>query len=208
MILRQLKVGGLDMNFSYVIADEVTQEGMVVDPCGDVGRILETIKKNSLKTKYIVNTHGHRDHTEGNQKMTQDTKGKLACHKLDASSVNPDITVEHGDVLKLGDVEVKIIHTPGHTRGSICLWVDDALLTGDTLFVGYCGSTDSFGGSSRELYHSLFNRIARLPDKTKVYPGHDYGKKPTSTIGYEKAHNPYYQCRSKEEFIELRKKGI
>lgn len=208
MILKQLAVGGLDLNFSYLLFDEIAKEGMVVDPCGDVEMILESIRKDKVKVKYILNTHGHRDHTEGNKIVSQATGAKLVCHRLDASLVNPDITVEDGDVLKLGEVEVKIIHTPGHTRGSICLWVEDALLTGDTLFVGYCGRTDGPGGSSEELYHSLFDKIAQLPHNTKVYPGHNYGEKPVSTVGYEKSHNPYYQCQSREEFIELRRKGI
>jgi glyoxylase-like metal-dependent hydrolase (beta-lactamase superfamily II) len=208
MILKQLAVGGADLNFSYIIFDEIAKEGIVVDPCGDVEMILESIRKDRVKVKYILNTHGHRDHTEGNKIVSQATGAKLVCHRLDASLVNPDITVEDGDVLKLGKVEVKIIHTPGHTRGSICLWVEDALLTGDTLFVGYCGRTDGPGGSSEELYHSLFDKIAQLPADTKVYPGHNYGEKPVSTLGYEKSHNPYYQCQNREEFIELRRKGV
>jgi len=208
MILKQLAVGGLDMNFSYLIADEVSREGMVVDPCGDVQMILESIKKNNIKVKYILNTHGHTDHIEGNRAISRVTGAEVVCHGLDAVPVHPDVTVEDGNMLKLGDLEVRIIHTPGHTRGSICALVEEALLSGDTLFVGYCGRTDSPGGSSEELYRSLFDVIAKLPDRTTVYPGHNYGEKPVSTIGHEKSHNPYYQCRNKQEFLELRKKGI
>ncbi|MBE0478936.1 MBL fold metallo-hydrolase, partial [Candidatus Aerophobetes bacterium] len=97
---------------------------------------------------------------------------------------------------------------PGHTGGSICLLVDNALFTGDTLFVGYCGRTDSAGASSEKLYHSLFDKIAKLPVEIKVYPGHNYGKRPVSTVGYERLHNPYYQCKNREEFVELRRKGV
>jgi len=208
MIVKQLDVGGFDENFSYILADEETKEGMVIDPCGNLDIILNSIKEEKIEVKYIVNTHSHADHTQGNSKILQATGAKLVCHQLDAPSVNPDITVEDGDVLKLGDLEVKVIHTPGHTKGSICLLADDALFTGDTLFVGYCGRTDSPGGSSEDLYYSLFDKIARLPGDTKVYPGHNYGKKPVSTIDYEKSHNPYYRCKSKEEFVELRRKGV
>lgn len=208
MILKQLDVKGFDKNFSYVIADDNTGEGMVVDPCGDTGIILESIKEHKIKVKYIVNTHTHSDHTAGNRAISRATGAKLVCHRLEASFVGPDIIVEDNDTLRLGDLEVKIIHTPGHTRGSICLWAGNALLTGDTLFVGYCGRTDTSGGDSEALYHSLFNKIARLPDDTKVYPGHNYGEKPSSTIGYEKFHNPYYLCRNKEEFVKLRQTGV
>lgn len=209
MIFKQLKVRGLDANFSYIIADEKTREGMVVDPCGCVQTILESINKNGLKVKYIVNTHAHTDHTEGNEAVSRNTQAKVVCHKLEASSIKPDIAIEDEDTLKLGDLSVKVIHTPGHTPGSICLLVENKILvTGDTLFVGYCGRTDFPGGSSEALYHSLFHRIANLPDDTEIYPGHDYGKKPCSTLSYEKSHNPYYLCQSKDEFIKLRARGV
>lgn len=208
MILKQLEVGGVDMNFSYIIACEKAGEGMVVDPCGDLRMILETAKENKIKVKYVVNTHGHRDHTQGNKTISRAKGAKIVCHRLEASLVSPDITVEDQDTLRLQNLEVKIIHTPGHTRGSICLWADNALLTGDTLFVGYCGRTDTPGGSSQDLYHSLFDKIANLPHDTEVYPGHNYGEKSVSTIGYEKSHNPYYLCRSKKEFVELRRRGV
>ena len=208
MIIKQLAVGGADMNFSYLIADEISREGLIIDPCGDVEMILQSIKKNNIRIKYVLNTHGHGDHIEGNQAIVRATGAEVVCHQLEAPLVAPDITVEDGDMLKLGNLEVRVIHTPGHTRGSICALIDNTLLSGDTLFVGYCGRTDGPGGSSEKLYHSLFGKIAQLSDDTKVYPGHDYGEKPVSTIGYEKSHNPYYQCRNKEEFLELRRKGV
>jgi len=208
MIFRQLKVGGFDSNFSYIVADELTKEAVVVDPCGNLEEILESIKKEKLKVKYIVNTHGHSDHTEGNKEMSSITGAKIVCHEEDAPSVNPDIKVKDGDILRVGNLEIRVIHTPGHTPGSICLLVENILLTGDTLFVGYCGRADGPGGSAEKLYHSLFCKIGSLPDDTLVYPGHDYGKKPFSKVGYEKAFNPYYKCKSKEEFIILRKRGV
>ena len=207
MILQQLAVGGLDENFSYLVADELSREGMVIDPCGNVEIILKGIKERNIKLKYILNTHAHIDHIEGNEAISRTTKAQVVCHRIESSLIHPDITVENQDVLKLGDLKVKIIHTPGHTHGSICALVDNALFTGDTLFVGYCGKTNS-SKSSEELYHSLFDKIARFPDDTKIYSGHNYGEKPFSTIKYEKSHNPYYQCPNKKEFIELRRKGV
>jgi len=173
-----------------------------------VGQILKSLKENDITVKYIVNTHGHIDHTDGNKEVAQVTGASILCHELDAPSVHPDKTLMDGDIYKLGGLPVKIIHTPGHTRGSICILANNTLFTGDTLFVGYCGRTDGPGGSSQALYNSLFDKIAKLPDETRLYPGHDYGVKPVSTIGYEKSNNPYYQCRSKEEFIKLRAQGV
>jgi len=208
VIVKQLAVGGADDNFSYVLADEISLEGMVLDPCGDTRIILKSIEEGNIRVKYIVNTHGHSDHIEGNEAVVQATKALTLCHKLDASSARPDIMLKDGDIYKLGELAVKIIHTPGHTPGGICLWVNEVLFTGDTLFVGYCGRTDSPGGSSEALYESLFHKIGEFPDETRIYPGHNYGKRPVSTVGYEKSTNPYYQCGSREEFVELRARGV
>ncbi len=208
MIVKQLAVGGADDNFSYLLADEISLKGMVLDPCGDTRVILKSIEDSNVAVKYVVNTHGHLDHIEGNQAIVQASGALILCHQLDASSLRPDIMLKDGDIYKLGELEVKIIHTPGHTPGSICLSVNEVLFTGDTLFVGYCGRTDSPGASSEALYESLFHKIAQFPDKTRIYPGHDYGKRPVSTVGYEKSTNPYYQCGSREEFVELRARGV
>ena len=208
MIVKQLAVGGADDNFAYILADEISLEGMVLDPCGDTRIILKSIEESNITVKYIVNTHGHSDHIEGNETIVRATGALILCHKLDASSARPDIMLKDGDIYKLGELAVKIIHTPGHTPGGICLWVNEVLFTGDTLFVGYCGRTDSPGGSSEALYESLFHKIGEFPNETRIYPGHNYGKRPVSTVGYEKSTNPYYQCGSREEFVELRAKGV
>jgi glyoxylase-like metal-dependent hydrolase (beta-lactamase superfamily II) len=127
---------------------------------------------------------------------------KTVAHKL--SSINADVAVDDGDIIRVGNVPVKVIHTPGHTPDGICLLVDNKkLLTGDTLFVGGCGRTDLVGGNSRGMYNSLFNKLLKLGDDVEVYPGHDYGSKPSSTIGEEKRSNYTLQPRSLAEFIEF-----
>ena len=187
-------------NFSYVIADENTREAAVVDSSFNASAIIELLKDKKFSLKYVINTHGHSDHTAGNQELTSIFGAKIVAYKL--SKVHFDIPVEDGSKLLVGNVPIKVIYTPGHTMDSICLMVDNKkLLTGDTLFVGECGRTDFLGGSSKSMYDSLFNKLAKLNDALEVYPGHDYGLKPSSTIGEEKKTNYTLQPRSLEDFI-------
>lgn len=188
-------------NFSYVIGDEETQRGAVVDPGFDVERILEVASQKGLKIKYLVNTHEHMDHTSGNRDLALQTGAQIVAHE--GSPIEKDISVKDGDVLRLGETEIKVIHTPGHSPGSVCLLVDKKLLTGDTLFVGECGRVDLPGGNAEELYDSLFKKIVTLDDDVEVYPGHNYGVKSYSTIGFEKKNNYVLKPRTKEEFIRF-----
>jgi glyoxylase-like metal-dependent hydrolase (beta-lactamase superfamily II) len=119
------------------------------------------------------------------------------------AKLDKDISVQDGDIINVGEVQMKVVHTPGHAPESICLLVDDALLTGDTLFVGECGRTDLPGGSSSDMYDSLFNKISRLDRNLKIYPGHNYGKTPFSTLGHEIDTNYTMKPRSREEFIRF-----
>ncbi len=198
MFFKQIQQHG--DNFSYIIADENTREAAVVDSSFNAGEIIKTIKANKFNLKYIINTHGHSDHTAGNIELTSIFGAKIVAHKL--SKVRFDVAVEDGDALSLGEVSISIIYTPGHTLDSICLLVDGKkLLTGDTLFVGECGRTDFSGGNSKSMYDSLFNKLSKLNDNVEVYPGHDYGLKPSSTIGEEKKSNYTFQPRSLEDFV-------
>ena len=159
-------------------------------------------KNEKLQLKYIINTHGHSDHTAGNSELQSLFGAKLVAHKQ--SKTQYDVSVEEGDVLKVGKINLKFIHTPGHTADSVCLLVDNQkLLTGDTLFVGECGRTDFPGGNSKNMYESLFNKLLKLNDSVEVYPGHDYGNKPSSTIGEERRSNYTLQPRSLQDFIEF-----
>jgi glyoxylase-like metal-dependent hydrolase (beta-lactamase superfamily II) len=189
-------------NFSYIIADEETDEAAVVDSSYNADEIIKILKDRKLRLKYIINTHGHSDHTAGNVELASIFGAKIvACNK---SKLQVDIFVDEGDVLNVGRINIKIIYTPGHTIDSICLLVDNKkLLTGDTLFVGECGRTDLPGGNSKSMYESLFSKLQKLDDDVEVYPGHDYGVKSSSTIGEEKKSNYTLQPRNLNDFIEF-----
>jgi glyoxylase-like metal-dependent hydrolase (beta-lactamase superfamily II) len=200
MIFEQLKIGSME-NFCYIIGDEDTHTAAVVDPHGDIDRILALVESRGLRVKYIINTHTHWDHVAGNEELKRRTGAQVVTHR--EGRVPRDIEVDNGDVISLGNLEIRVLHTPGHSPDSICLLVDKKVLTGDTLFVGECGRTDLPGGDAGKMYHSLFDVLSRLDDHVEVYPGHDYGPKPSSTIGHEKRHNYTLEPRSKEDFIRF-----
>jgi hydroxyacylglutathione hydrolase len=189
-------------NFSYIIADEDTNEAAVVDSSHNADEIIKIFKNRKLRLKYIINTHGHSDHTAGNTELASIFGAKIVAHNK--SKIGPDTFVDEGDVLNVGRVSIKVIYTPGHTTDSICILVDNQkLLTGDILFVGECGRTDLPGGNSKSMYESLFSKLRKLDDEVEIYPGHDYGMKPSSTIGEEKKSNYTLQTRSLDDFIEF-----
>jgi hydroxyacylglutathione hydrolase len=197
MFFKQIKHYG--DNFSYVLADEVSREAMVVDPSFNADVIVELVEEKKFKVKYIVNTHGHGDHTAGNEDVKEQCGGKVVAHRL--SQVRRDVSVDDGDVLMVGGVEVKVLYTPGHSPDGICLLFDGKVLTGDTLFIDECGRTDLPGGSAEQLYHSFFDKLLRLDDDVVVFPGHDYGPKPFASLGEQRRSNYVLEERSLEEFL-------
>jgi hydroxyacylglutathione hydrolase len=199
MFFQQIKYRG--DNFSYVIADEASGEAAVVDPSFNVDAIMFILRDRDFSLKYVIDTHSHADHTAGNEELKSAFRPKIVAHRL--SHINHDISVSDGDTIRLGKTTIKVIHTPGHTPDSICLLTEGKLLTGDTLFVGECGRTDLPGGSAEDMYTSLFQKIATLDDNTEVYPGHDYGPQPTSTIAKEKQTNYTLQKRTLQQFIQF-----
>jgi hydroxyacylglutathione hydrolase len=199
MFFKQVKYRG--DNFSYIIADEASGEAAVVDPSFNVDAIILILKDQNFRLKYIINTHGHADHTAGNEELKAAFHSKIVAHKL--SHVNQDISIVDGDIIRLGAITIKFMHTPGHTPDGVCLLTDRKLLTGDTLFVGECGRTDLPGGSAEDMYTSLLQKIAKLDDNIEVYPGHDYGPFPNSTIAKEKQTNYTLQNRTLRQFIEF-----
>jgi len=199
MFFKQVKHMG--DNFSYVLADEATKEAAVVDPSFNADAIMRIVRDQGLKVRYVINTHDHPDHTLGNDEIRSAFGAKIVAHQL--SGIRKDVSVVDGDVIKLGKTVVKVIHTPGHSPDSICLLVDGKLLTGDTLFVGECGRTDLPGGNPESLYNSFFGKLMKLDDDVEVYPGHDYGPKPHSTIGVERKTNYVLEKRMLKEFVEF-----
>jgi glyoxylase-like metal-dependent hydrolase (beta-lactamase superfamily II) len=197
----QIPVGQM-ANFTYIIADEERDEAAVIDPSWDLDKVFDALKKNGWKAKYVINTHSHFDHVLGNEQVAKVTGAKIVQHK--ASQLARDIEVSDGDTIKVGSISLQVLHTPGHSKDSMCLLLDGQLVfTGDTLFVGNCGRTDLPGSDPSEMYDSLFGRVAKLDEGLVMYPGHDYGNKPTSTIGHEKKFNYVLSPRTKKEFLEF-----
>ena len=200
MIVHQIQVGNMQ-NFSYIVVDENTSESIIIDTSWDLIELEMVIKENNLKIKYIVNTHHHFDHTIGNEAMAESTKAPIIQHEN--SELKHDITVKDGDVIEFGNSKLTVLHTPGHSKDSICLIGDGKIFSGDTLFVGNCGRIDLPGGSAKELYHSLFDVLYSLDDNLVMYSGHNYGHKETSTLGQEKITNMVMQKRTEQQFLDM-----
>jgi glyoxylase-like metal-dependent hydrolase (beta-lactamase superfamily II) len=200
MFFRQVPVGTFQ-NFAYIIGDEKTHNSVIVDPAWEVDGLLSICEEAGFHVSHVINTHSHHDHIEGNDAVAKRTGAKVAMHE--SSPARKDISLKDGDSIQVGSFKIKILHTPGHCPDHICLEIDGKVLTGDTLFVGECGRTDLVGGDAGALYDSLFNKLMKLDDRTAVYPGHDYGAKPSSTIGEERSNNYTLKPRTKEEFIRF-----
>ena len=187
-------------NFSYIVFDEHDKVGVIIDPSWDLEKILEFLEKNKISAKYIINTHTHFDHVLGNDQVAEITKAAIIQHEK--SSLKKDRSVREGEIINVGQIELEVLYTPGHSEDSICLIVDkEDIITGDTLFVGNIGRVDLPGSSPDSMYDSL-SRIARLEDSLVVYPGHNYGMTPTSTILNERTNNPMLNFKSKEAFLK------
>ncbi|MEM3143017.1 MAG: hydroxyacylglutathione hydrolase family protein [Candidatus Nitrosotenuis sp.] len=200
MKVHQVEVGNMQ-NFTYVVEDEQTRQAIVIDPSWDLEKINDIIQRNNLSVKYIVNTHYHFDHTIGNDAMAKQTGAKIIQYAT--SEIKHDIKVSDGDKIKFGSSELLVVYTPGHSKDSMCLVGDGKIFSGDTLFVGTCGRVDLPGGSARELYYSLVHTLRKMDDNLIVYPGHNYGHVPISTLGEQKKMNLVMQPRTEEEFLEL-----
>ncbi|HYX56914.1 MAG TPA: MBL fold metallo-hydrolase [Nitrososphaeraceae archaeon] len=201
MKVMQLLVGQM-ANFTYILVDEATGKAAIIDPSWNLEKVFYTLKKNSWKLEYIINTHSHFDHVLGNEQVAAATGAKIIQHKC--SPLEKQIPVDDGEIIKLGKIHIRVLHTPGHSKDSICLIANEELVfTGDTLFIGNCGRTDLPGSDPAEMYHSLLAKVAKLDDSLIVYPGHDYGSTPTSTIYTQKKTNYVLQPRLKKDFLSF-----
>lgn len=207
MFIEQRQVGQMAV-FAYLVGDEAGGEAVVIDPAADTDGILAAAEKRKVRITAIVNTHGHVDHTGGNTEMKKKTGAPIVIHEGDAemlvsapeamlrmfgaeASLPADRTVKEGELIVAGSVTLRVIHTPGHSPGSMALYTDGYVFTGDTLFVEAVGRTDFPGGSGEVMFDSITHKLCTLPDATVVLPGHNYGSTPTSTIGHEKKFNPF-----------------
>lgn len=217
--LRQLEIGPM-ANYVYLIGDPQTREAVIVDPAWDVPAILDILDQDDMKLVGALATHFHPDHIGGSM-MGEQIPGvpdllarrpvKIYVHKEEASYVKQVLGMETSDFIKVdgettvdvGRIPVRIIHTPGHTPGSICFLVEGNLVSGDTLFIGACGRVDLPGASAEDLYYSLTTKLKKLPDETTLLPGHNYAAASTSTIANEKKTNPFMRFERVEDFLRM-----
>lgn len=207
MIFEHVEVGPLGVN-CFVLGCPTTLEGVIVDPGGDVDRIAAIVQRHGLKIRAIINTHGHFDHVGGNRQAVAAFGAPLLIHQDDAAmfdrvaevarmygmqgenSPSADGYLVDGQVISFGNHRMKVLHTPGHTRGGCCLYLEaeKMVISGDTLFADSIGRTDLPGGSHEQLLQSIRSKLFTLPDEVTAYPGHG----PKTTIAHEKLHNPYF----------------
>lgn len=191
-------------NFSYLVYCQETLRGAAIDPSMRPELLLKEIDRQGVKLDFLLNTHGHADHIAGNSVIIEHTGAKLAAHPADMTDAN--ILLLEGSQIVLGNGTIDVMHTPGHTPGSLVFKIGPRIVTGDTLFVSRCGRADLPGSDVVALYDSL-QRLKKLPEETKVYPGHNYGPSVTSTIGWELKNNDYLKCPDLKSFTKLRMEG-
>lgn len=206
MIFIQLPVGKMQ-NWSYIFADPESREGMVIDPAFDAEKILKAVKDNNINLVRIILTHHHFDHINATTAVKAHSGAEVFCHRetsrLLHGGASYDSLINDNDRFRLGQKEIKCLHTPGHAPGSICLEIDDKwLITADTLFINDCGRADLPGSNPEELFNSL-QRLKTLPDHLIVCPGHDYGPVVSRTLGEEKRSNPALLAASYADFLKL-----
>lgn len=209
--LRQVEVGPMQ-NFVYLIGDREKGDCVMVDPAWEVDRVIDLAEGEGMRVVGGLVSHWHPDHTNQVERLLERTKGKLHVNENEGEILkklagrSDVVTRKGGDTMKVGDLTIRFVHTPGHTPGSQCFLVElpdqeGALVSGDTLFIGACGRTDFPGGSPEEMYRSL-DSLKKLPDGTLLLPGHNYAERAISTIKDERETNPMLRFPSMEAFVE------
>ncbi len=213
-------VAGQMVNFCYLIGDRTAGKALLVDPAWDVRGLLDVAQNDGIEVDGVLATHYHPDHVggdlfglpvEGISELLEVKGVKVHVHKIEAEGIkkvtgtsDSDLVLhESGEKILVGAVEVQVLHTPGHTPGSQCFLVQNRLVSGDTLFVKGCGRVDLPGSDAEQMYRSLTERLAKLPDEVVLFPGHDYGDQPTSTLGEERQSNIYMKVPSLEDWMRL-----
>ena len=205
LYLKQIELGPLQ-NFVYLIGDLETRQTAVVDPAWNVPAILDAAARDEMVINKILVTHTHFDHINGVEEMMRATDAQVVVHKKETESIpveGPSIlSVEGGAKIAVGKLELGLLHTPGHTPGSVCFTVEDRLIAGDTLFIGGCGRCDLPGGDPELMYKSLA-RLKAMDDQLVLYPGHNYAPEESAPLGKEKERNPFLMAPSQEAFLNM-----
>ncbi len=204
LIFEQIRAGG-DRNFGYLIGDRDTGQGVLIDPSYSPDAFVQRARDQGLTVTHVINTHGHPDHTNGNARAVELTASPLVAFAT-STLVSPDLGLGDGQELEVGGLRLQFLHTPGHCPDHLVVYEPTwrVLLTGDLLFVGKVGGTAS-DDDARDEWNSLQLLLDRFPGDATVWPGHDYGARPSSTIGLERATNPFLQCPDLAAFIAFKR---
>ena len=202
LVFEQIRSGG-DRNFGYLLGDRHAKVGVLIDPSFSPATFAARAREQGLTITHVLNTHGHADHTNGNQQAMLLTRAKLAAHP--SASSKPSVPLADGQVLAIGGLRLQCFHVPGHCDDHIALFEStyELLMTGDLVFVGKVGGTPDDAAAELE-WESLQRLLHSVPDSTTIWPGHDYGVRPSSTLALERATNPFLRCESLGEFLQMK----
>jgi hydroxyacylglutathione hydrolase len=214
LYFKQIEIGPMH-NYVYLIGSMESRKAAVVDAAWDIGEILRIAAQDEMEITHALVTHTHPDHVGGGfagieiagaTELLDKCRAKVVVHKAEAEfikglSSSDMIKTDNGDKVDVGGLEIKLLHTPGHTPGSQCFLVDDRVVSGDTLFIDACGRVDFPGGNPEQMYHSLTQKLMALPDDMILFPGHNYAPLRHATMGEQKKTNPYLKFSSLKQFL-------